>query len=113
MQDNQSAIRMKKNGEKSCTGDSRNVAIRYFFVKDRVDKKEIKLQYCPTEKMIADYYTKDLQVNVFRRYWKVIMGHKFIEWLDNIVTTSKERVGDKNPGADFLLVVPSIEINNG
>ena len=37
-QDNVSAIRMEKNGRNSCTGNSRHVHIRYFFVKDRVDK---------------------------------------------------------------------------
>ena len=34
-QDNESAIRMEKNGRNSCTGNSRHVDIRYFFVKDR------------------------------------------------------------------------------
>ena len=29
-QDNQSAIRMEKNGRTSCTGNSRHISIRYF-----------------------------------------------------------------------------------
>ena len=33
-QDNQSAIRMEKNGRNSCMGNSRHINIRYFFVKD-------------------------------------------------------------------------------
>ncbi len=36
-QDNMSAIRMKKNGRNSCSGNSRHISTRYFFVKDRVD----------------------------------------------------------------------------
>ena len=43
-QDNMSAIRMGKNGRASCTGNSRHVDIRYFFVKDRVDKKEMTIK---------------------------------------------------------------------
>ena len=35
-QDNESAIRMEKNGCNSCTGNSRHIDIRYFFVKDRI-----------------------------------------------------------------------------
>ena len=34
---------------------------KVFFVKDRVDKKDICIQYCPTEQMLADFFTKPLQ----------------------------------------------------
>ena len=34
LQDNQSAIRMERNEWNSCTGKSRHIDIRYFFVKD-------------------------------------------------------------------------------
>ena len=57
-QDNQSAILMLKNGRNSCTGNSRHIHIRYFFVKDRVDKKEVKIEYCPSLDMLADFFTK-------------------------------------------------------
>ena len=61
-QDNQSIILMLKNGRNSCTGNSRHINIRCFFVKDRVDKKEVKIEYCPTENMLADF----LQNSPFR-----------------------------------------------
>ena len=54
-QDNQSTILMLKNGRNSCTGNSRHVHIRYFFVKDRVEKGEVKVEYCPTLQMVADF----------------------------------------------------------
>ena len=94
-QDNQSAIKMKKNGRRSCMGNSRHVMIRYFFVKDRIDKKEITVRYCPTEKMLADYFTKPLQGKIFRVFWKVIMGHEPISWLDSAITSIKKRVGEQ------------------
>ena len=40
-QDNQSTIIMLKNERNSCIGNSRYINIRYFFVKDRIDKKEV------------------------------------------------------------------------
>ena len=74
-QDNQSTILMLKNGRNSCTGNSRHIHIRYFFVKDRIDKKEIKVEYCPSPIMLADYFTKPLQGALFNKFRDVIMGH--------------------------------------
>ena len=54
-QDSTSALKMEKNGRNSCTGNSRHINVRYFFVKDRYDKGEIELRYCPTELMLADF----------------------------------------------------------
>ena len=59
-QDNQSAIRMEVNGRNSCTGNSRHINIQYFFVKDWIDKGYLTIKYCPTEQMLADFFTKPL-----------------------------------------------------
>jgi hypothetical protein len=34
-----------------------HIAIRYFFVKDRIDKNEVKLVYMKTEDILADFFT--------------------------------------------------------
>ena len=73
-QDNESAAKLEINGRNSCTGNSRHIDIKFFWVKDRVDKKEVEIKYCPTTLMLADYFTKPLQGNVFRRFRDVIMG---------------------------------------
>ena len=96
-QDNTSAIRMEKNGRNSCTGNSRHIDIRYFFTKDRVDKGEMSIEYCPTHEMLADFYTKPLQGSLFRKMRDVIMGYSHISSLkskDNQSTSSsmKERI---------------------
>jgi hypothetical protein len=58
-QDNQSTMHMIDRG--SSTSDrTRHVAIRYYWVKDRVESKEIEVVYCPTDDMIADILTKPL-----------------------------------------------------
>ena len=80
-QDNQSNIRMLKNGRNSCTGNSRHIHIRYFFIKDRIKKKEVKPEYCPTHSMLADYFTKPLQGEQFRMMRDVIMGYKTLNSL--------------------------------
>ena len=61
-------------GSEMCIRDrkrTRHINIRYFFVTDKIANKEIRVAYCPTEAMIADYFTKPLQGKLFRtlRYW--------------------------------------------
>jgi len=91
-QDNQSTIRMETNGRNSCTGNSRHVDIRYFFVKDRVDRKEVEISYCPMESMLVDFFTKPLQGTLFKIFRSVIMGHEDVSVLFKLHRI-KERVG--------------------
>jgi hypothetical protein len=35
--------------------------IRYFFLADQAKNGELRIKYCPTEKMIGDFFTKPLQ----------------------------------------------------
>jgi len=65
-QDNMSTIALAEKG-RSTSQRTRHVSIRYFFVKDRVESKEIRIKYLPTDLMVADIFTKPLQ------------GKKFIE----------------------------------
>lgn len=85
-QDNQSAMKLEQNGRKSCGQKSRHIDIRYFFIKDVLRRENIDLQHCPTEEMIADFYTKPLQGALFERMRNFIMG------LDE--PSSEERVGE-------------------
>jgi hypothetical protein len=88
---------MAKNGRNSCTGNSRHIDIRYFFVKDRIDKGEFKIQYCPTYMMLVDYFTKPLQGKAFKVYRDVVMGHKHINSLNDLVPSRiKECVENRN-----------------
>jgi hypothetical protein len=73
-QDNQSAMRMEQNGILSSSQRTRHINIRYFFIKDRVDKGELEVLYCPTDRMIADFFTKPLQGKKFCDFRDLIMG---------------------------------------
>ena len=46
-----------------------------------MDGKQVRIQYCPTTLMLADYFTKPLQGNVFRKFRSVIMGYTHINEL--------------------------------
>ena len=47
---------------------NRHINIRYFFVADHIQANKMKVEYCPTEMMIADFYTKPLQGKLFRLF---------------------------------------------
>ena len=72
-QDNQSAI-LLGGGMVSSGKRTQHINIRYFFVKDRVDSKEIMIKYCPTKEMIGDFLTKPLQSATFRKFRNLILN---------------------------------------
>jgi hypothetical protein len=73
-QDNRSAMLLEKNGKASSSKRTKHINIRYYFVTDRISKGELKVQWCPTTDVIADYMTKPLQGKLFRRFRDLIMG---------------------------------------
>ena len=83
-QDNQSAIRLEKNGRMSCGQKSKHINIRFFWVTDRVKNEDLTIEYCPTESMLADFFTKPLQGAVFHKFREVIMGWKPISSLRKV-----------------------------
>ena len=48
--------------------------IRYFFVADVCQRNQITLEYCPTNEMIGDFFTKPLGGAKFRRFRNIIMN---------------------------------------
>ena len=73
-QDNESAIKIERNGRKSCGEKSRHIHIRYFFMADVIKRENITIKHCPTGEMIADFYTKPLQGSLFRKMRNYIMS---------------------------------------
>lgn len=53
---------------------SKYINVRYFFVVDKVEKREVRIAYCPTEKIVADFSTKSLQGKVFVLHCDTILG---------------------------------------
>ena len=73
-QDNKSAILLEENGKSSSSKRTRHMKIRYFFIKDQVDSKEIRVEYCPTKEMLGDFFTKPTQGRLFQWQRDHIMG---------------------------------------
>ena len=78
-QDNESAMRLEKNGRMPAGQKSRHINIRYFWIKDQVKANKIEIQHCPTLEMLADFFTKPLQEHLFRRFRDIILGHCHID----------------------------------
>jgi hypothetical protein len=73
-QDNKSTIKLTEKGG-PCSSRTRHVAIRYFFVKDFVDRKEVVIEFMPTEDMVADILTKPLTGELFFKLRDKLLGH--------------------------------------
>jgi hypothetical protein len=73
-QDNQSAMLLENNGKMSSSKRTRHLEIRYFFVTDNIKRKNLRVEYCPTDDMLADFFTKPLQGAKFRRFRAMILN---------------------------------------
>jgi hypothetical protein len=83
-----------------------------FFMKDRVAKDNITITHCPTDQMLADFFTKPLQGALFQRFKAILMGTAHINTLYNIPptlsTTFEERV-EENTNLNEPNVVERVE----
>ena len=59
-QDNMSDILMENNGKHSITKRTKNIQMRYFFIKDHIENGDLSLKYCLTGKLYTDFFTKAL-----------------------------------------------------
>ena len=68
-------MKIEMNSRTLCTGNSRHVNIRYFFVNDRVDKGKVDITYCPPGYMLA---------NILQNHYRVICLKvlKAVSWVD-------------------------------
>jgi hypothetical protein len=74
-QDNQSTIAMMRRG-RSTSERTRHIDQRYFFIKDRIEAKEVEISYLSTGEMIADILSKPLQGELFRKLRGQLSNHK-------------------------------------
>ena len=60
-QDNKSAILLETNGKFSSSKRTKHIKMKFFFVKDKVDEGEVKIEHLPDEKLWIDMLTKPSQ----------------------------------------------------
>jgi len=75
-QDNKSTILLLNNGKSSSTKRTRAINIRYFFLTDQIQKGKLRVAYCPTGKMVADFHSKPLQGTLFKTFKRQILGQE-------------------------------------
>ena len=73
-QDNMSAMLLEKNGKKYRTKNTKNINVRYYFIKDQVETRDVVIEHCPTEEMLGDHFTKPLQGALFKKCRAEIMN---------------------------------------
>jgi len=63
-----------KNGKLSSGKQTKHLNVRYFYVKDLIDRGIVKLSHCLLEHMIADFFTKPIQGQRFQLLRDLIMN---------------------------------------
>jgi hypothetical protein len=114
-QDNQSAMKIEKNGRKSSGKNTKHMDNRYFWIKDRLESEGIELEYCPTGMMLADFFTKPLQGSLFRKFRDVVLGYKHVDSLrlEEEAPLTQERVGKDGEQKDSNSLKVSPSSNRG
>ena len=74
MEDNRSTMLLMRNGRLSSGKRTKHLDIRYFFVKDLLDRGVITLSHCLSNNMIADFFTKPIQGQRFEILRNLIMN---------------------------------------
>jgi hypothetical protein len=72
--DNQSSMKLEQNGKTSSGKRTRHFNIKYFYITDLIKNKEVSIEYCPTDEMLADYFTKPLTGNKFNQFRQAVMN---------------------------------------
>jgi hypothetical protein len=83
LRDNQSSMKLEQNGKASSGKRTRHFNIKYFYITDLINRKEVSIRYCPTDDMIADYMTKPLTGSKFKQFRNLIMNLDPKHHLDN------------------------------
>ena len=73
-QDNKSAILLENNDKLSSSKRTKHINVCYYFVKDCVERKELRIEFLGTDDMWEDYYTKPLQGSKYFKFRKEIMN---------------------------------------
>jgi hypothetical protein len=96
-EDNCSTMLLMKNGRLSLGKRTKHLDVRYFYVKDLIDRGVIKLSHCLSDNMIAVFFTKLTQGRRFQMLRNLILninhpiGHRSV--LENIISTDAQMNG--------------------
>lgn len=72
-EDNQSCMKLIQN--QKISNRSKHIDIKYFYIRDLIDKNSIHIEYCPSDNMVADIMTKPLQNTKFSRLRQYLLSY--------------------------------------
>lgn len=67
-------MKLEKNGKSSSGKRTRHFHIKYFYITDLIAQNELRIQYCNTDDMLADYQTKPLTGPKFISFGSKLMN---------------------------------------
>jgi hypothetical protein len=73
-QDNQSAMLLEKNGKCPVANALVTSTSVTSSLRTNIHKKHLRVEYCPTDDMIGDFFTNPLQGSKFRSFRNIILG---------------------------------------
>ena len=73
-QNNTSAMQLENNSKLSSSSRTKHINVRYYFIKDCVDRKKLRIEFCGTDDLWVDFYTKTLQGKFFYNFRKTILN---------------------------------------
>jgi len=117
-QDNQSAMKLERNGKASSGRATRHMHIRYFFITGKVKQKELTIEYCPTDQMLADIHTKPLQGSKFYNFRKQLLNltdtqHKSVTpTIAALPTADKENCSSQASIVQECVGTDGVRVNN-
>jgi hypothetical protein len=70
--DNEAAISLMKNPTAGVQGRSKHIDVQFQFLRERYQKKHIKIEFVPSRAQLADIFTKQLPAAVYQKMVKEI-----------------------------------------
>jgi hypothetical protein len=74
-EDNCSTMILMKNGQLSAGKQTKHLDIRYFYVKDLINRGVMTLEHCVSDDTIADFFTKPLQGGKNQIFRDIILNY--------------------------------------
>ena len=118
-QDNTSSILLERNGRSSSTKRMKHKHFRYFYVTEQVQNKTIHVAHCPTEEMVADFFTKPVQGSLFTKMCNYIMGNeepgyqvlpRSVLSNDNMMNTRKQKfIGTRKHNSEAATIAKHVK----
>ncbi len=95
-QDNKSAILLEVNGKLSSSKKTKHIKMKFFFIKDQVEKGDVKIEHLGTDKMWVDILTKPKQGKAFRRDRAKLMNREE-DWQEPIASPTEGPSSEPGP----------------